>query len=195
MSKKQEKIEKKRKFAIWGFHDDGIWDIYIGLGIVWLGLIVLNGWIRWLAFLVIPLAAVPYLLKQKITFRRLDQIKFKKQKIRARIEFGLLIPVILVGLMMLFKDEPGINGLNQYFIKNFLVVLASFLLLTSFFLAFALNYQRLYFHGLLIFFSFFMDSLFFSKRPFGLAIWAGVIIMVAGSVALWQFVRKTPMNI
>ncbi len=194
MSKKKIKLEKKRKFAFWGFHNDGIWDIYIGLGVIWLGLLVLKGWSGWLVVLVIPLVAIPYWLKQKITIPRLDEIIFKKQQFRARIEFGLFIPVILVGLMMLLKDEPGLSGVFQYFKTNIVVVMSVFLLLSCFFLAYVLNYQRLYFHGLLIFFSFFMDSLFFLEQPLGLAIWAGVIILVAGAFALWQFVGKSQLK-
>jgi hypothetical protein len=191
MSKKQKKLQKKRQFALWRFYDDGVFDIFIGLGIIWLGIIVLKGWSGWLGLLWLVLPFLAYGLKKVITLPRSENLKTPKIQKRARFGLGLLLAVVLILLLFLLKDEPGLSGMWQFIQSNIQAVLAVFLGTVCFFLAYSLAYQRLYLHGILIFFGFFMDSGLFSKQPFGLAIWAGTIILIAGLAALWQFVRKT----
>lgn len=195
MSKKQKKILKKRQYALWGFYDDGVFDMAIGLGIIWLGVIVLRGWSAWFALLCPVLPVLAYGLKRIVTLPRSENLKIPKTQKRARFGLGLLLAVVLIVILFLLKDEPGLSGLWHFIGKNIQLVLAIFLGTASIFLAYSLAYQRLYFHGLLIFFGFFMDSWLFSKQPFGLAIWAGLIIFIAGAAALWQFVRKTAASV
>ena len=193
MSKKQKKLQKKRQYALWGFFDDGIFDIFIGLGIIWLGVIVLKGWSAWFGLLCLVLPFLAYALKLVVTLPRAENLKIPKTQKRARFGLGLLLTVVLILILFLLKDEPGLSGMWKFIQANIQPVLAVFLGTFFFFLAYSLAYQRLYLHGILIFFGFFMDSGFFSKQPYGLAIWAGMIIFISGVAVLWQFVRKTPV--
>ena len=193
MSKKQRKLLKKRQYALWGFFDDGVFDMFIGLGVIWLGIIVLKGWSAWFSLLCLALPFLAYALKRVVTLPRAENLKIPKTQKRARFGLGLLLAVVLIVILFLLKDEPGLSGLWHFIVMNIQSVLAVFLGTLSIFLAYSLAYQRLYLHGILIFFGFFMDSGFFSRQPYGLAIWAGMIIFMSGLAVLWQFVRKTPL--
>jgi hypothetical protein len=192
MSKKQKKLQKKRRYALWGFYGDGVFDVFIGIAVIWLGILILKQWSGWLGLLCLLLPFPAYGLKRVITLPRAENLKIPKEQKRARFGLGLLLAAVLFLLLFLLKDEPGLPGMWQFIRSNIQPVLAVVLGTLSFYLAYSLAYQRLYLHGILIFFGFFMDSGFFSKQPFGLAIWAGMIILISGFLAIWQFIRKIP---
>ncbi len=189
MSKKsRKKLEKKAKL-VWYYFDDGIWDTFIGLVAAWVGLMLFFQWHLWLLAVLIPLSLLPYILKMWLVVPRLANVKITMPLKRARVEMALIMLAIFIGLLFLLKDEAGLAGVMTYFKQNVGMMTGVLFGMVSFYLAYALVFQRLYFHGLLIMIAFMVDSWLKSGQPFGFAIYGGMIIFFSGVYLLVKFLR------
>jgi len=192
MSKKSKKNQEKRNTYIWKFFEDGIWDIFIGMLIIWLGLILFYQWSGWYALILILFPFIPYALKKWITLPRANQIKLKPKKRRAIIEMGLIVLAIFVMLLFVVKKEPGLPGVFQYIRENGILVLGAFLGTATWFVAYALGFQRLYFYGLLIFVGFFFEYWLKTEKTFSFSVFSGIIILFSGIYLFFTFLKLKP---
>ncbi len=192
MSKKSRKRLEKKAKLVWYFFDDGIWDIFIGLLAAWLGLMFFFQWHLWLLAGLIPLSLLVYILKTWLVVPRLTNVKITMPLKRARVEMGLIMSAIFIGLLFLLKDEAGLTGVMLYIKQNIGLMTGVFFGMVSFYLAYALVFQRLYFYGLLIMIAFMADSWLTSGQPFGFAIYGGMIIFFSGAYLLVKFLRAHP---
>jgi len=189
MSKKSKKNREKRESLIWKFFEDGIWDIYLGILVLWLGLIIYYRWSGWFGLMVIPFAIIPILLKRWVTLPRAGDMKLKSKKKRNITGIAIIVVAIFAILLFSLKKEPGLPGLLHYIQENSNLVIGSLLGTVTWFLAYALGFQRLYFYGLLLFVAFFFDSGLSAEKPFGFTVAAGVIILLAGSYLFFKFLK------
>ncbi len=194
MSKRQHRLEQKRKQAIWYFFEDGIWELYVGLVALWMGLIVRFAWPFWFVFLMIPFVMLPLWLKNKLTLPRLSKLKLTSQK---RIGTWLIAAVLLIANGVIFfvmKEEPGLKGWETFLVENDLVIAAMVSGSICLYLAYAFGFQRLYSYALLLFISFFAEAWLFAGQRVGVVSFAGFIIAVAGVNLLLKFLRKEPAS-
>ncbi|MHB8133963.1 MAG: hypothetical protein ACYDH1_07020 [Anaerolineaceae bacterium] len=190
MSKKSKKNKEKRESLIWKFFEDGIWDIYLGILVIWLGLIIYFHWSNWFGLMIIPFAIIPIMLKRWVTLPRAVDLKLKAKKKRKITGIAIIVVVIFSVLLFSLKKEPGLTGLFHYIQENSNLVIGSLLGTVTWFLAYALGFQRLYFYGLLLFVAFFFDSGLSTEKPFGFTVVAGVIILLAGSYLFFKFFKE-----
>jgi hypothetical protein len=196
MSKRQRKLEQKRKQAIWNYFDDGIWELYFGLAALWLGLIVRFYWPVWYVFLILPLLFVPLWLKEKITLPRISKLKLTIQKRKGILAIGLVLLFANMVVLLVMKDEPGLTGLNEFLAKNDLVIASMVTGSICLYLAYAFGFQRLYSYAVLLFVGFFAEAWLFPEQRLGIVSFAGFIIVAAGVSLLLQFLRKNqPLSI
>jgi len=189
MSKKSKKNRKKRESTIWKYFEDGIWDIYLGVLVIWFGLIIYYQWSGWFGLMVIPFTIIPVLLKLWVTLPRASDLKVKSKKKRNITGIAVIVVAIFSVLLFSLKKEPGLPGLLHYIQENINLVIGSLLGTVTWFLAFALGFQRLYFYGLLLFVAFFFDSGLSAEKHFGFTVVAGVIILLAGSYLFFKFLK------
>jgi len=125
MSKKSKKNRKKRESLIWKYFEDGIWDIYLGILVMWLGLIIYYRWSGWFGLMVIPFAIIPILLKRWVTLPRAGDLKLKAKKKRKITGIAVIVVAIFSVLLFSLKKEPGLPGLLHYVQDNIKLVIGS----------------------------------------------------------------------
>lgn len=189
MSRRQQKLEKKRIQILWKFFDDGVWDFYFGLVAVWLGIIIRLGWPAIGLLVMIPMVALPMWLKQKFTFPHISQIKISAPKRKGVLGMVLFFVVVIIGLIFILKDHPGINGFFVYIAQNALVIGAFGFGAFTWVTAYALGYRRLHLYGVLIFAALFLDAWLFAAQPIGLAFFSGLIIIGSAASVFVQFLQ------
>ena len=192
MTKKSKKKMEKRGKSIWKFFEDGIWDIFIGMLIIWLGLMTFYKWSGWFTLVLIVFPFIPYVLKKWVTLPRANHIKLKPKKRRAVIEIGVIVFAIIVILLFIVKKEPGLAGVFNYIKENGILVLGAFLGTLTWYGAYALGFQRLYFYGLLIFVGFFFEFWLKTEKTFSFSVFSGVIILLSGSYLFFNFFKLAP---
>lgn len=190
MTKKSKKNLEKRSSYIWKFFEDGIWDIFLGMLIIWLGLMMFYKWSGWYALVLITFSIVPYVLKKWVTLPRANQIKLKPKRRRAIIEMGVIVFTIIVILLFIVKKEPGLAGVFSYIQENGILVLGAVLGTLTWYVAYALGFQRLYFYGLLIIVGFFFEFWLTIEKTFSFSVFSGVIILLSGSYLFINFLKS-----
>ena len=192
MTKKSKKNLEKRGKSIWKFFEDGIWDIFLGMLIIWLGLMTFYKWSGWYALVLIVFPIIPYVLKKWVTLPRVNQIKLKPKKRRAITEMGLIVFAIIIILLLIVKKEPGLAGVFSYIKENGVLVLGAILGTVTWYVAYAFGFQRLYFYGLLIFVGFFFEFWLTIEKTFSFSVFSGVIILLSGSYLFFTFFKSVP---
>jgi len=192
MTKKSKKNLEKRGKSIWKFFEDGIWDIFIGMLIIWLGLMMFYKWSGWFTLVLFVFPFIPYALKNWVTLPRANYIKLKPKKRRAVIETGVIVFAIIVILLFIVKKEPGMEGVFNYIKENGILVLGAVLGTLTWYGAYALGFQRLYFYGLLIFVGFFFEFWLKTEKTFSFSVFSGVIILLSGSYLFFNFFKLAP---
>jgi len=189
MSRKQKKMEKKQTQLRWFYFEDGVWDLYFGLAAVCLGLVIrLHSSALWM-LVVVPLLGLPLWLKEKLILPHLSQLKIQVPKRKGILGMGVFLLAVIIALVFVFKDQAGFGGVFSYIGENALVMAAIFSGSLTWFLAYAFGFRRLYLYGVLIFAAVFMDAWLFSAQPWGLAFFAGLIIIGSAASVFTQFLR------
>jgi len=189
MARKQKKSSKHPEI-VWKFMGDGVWEIALGVAVIWAGVITLLRWsILWF-LAAIGLGLVVYFLKKTFIFPLYKKIKIPYVKSRNTIELIILAIIILFGLLSIFKQEPGWMGYWNYLQENTFIMVATFSAIISFFIAYTSLNPRFYLHGILLFMTYFLEATFFVENPLGLSIGAGIVMLISGIVAFRQFLQQ-----
>jgi len=188
MAKKSKK-KVTRTDHVWKFMGDGIWEMTLGLIVIWAGVIILMRWsFLWFlpAFIFFGLGII---LKTKFIIPHAKKIQLPRYRIRAAGELVILTVVVLIILLSLLKDEPGLIGYWHYFQENALLMAAILSTLICFFIALITKSPQFYLHGILLFMTLILDAIFFSDKPVGLALGAGIVMLISGMVNLKRFIQ------
>ncbi|MDJ0835682.1 MAG: hypothetical protein QNK37_04145 [Acidobacteriota bacterium] len=198
-----KQLERK---AFRSFYQDGLWDIYLGLLLLGMGLprildeLGLPSAPGREALIMLPLVIFALMLlvlgKKWITSPRLGYVKFSPARKKKTTVIGLILVItFLLGAGLYALVETGLvnlGGGNHLFLVFFVVLSAGVFAL----MAYLLDFRRLYAYGLL-----FALALPAAKAlqgagsayPFLIAYVSGAIIMLAAGVAaLLRFVHKYP---
>lgn len=189
MARKQKK-NSMRPDVVWKFMGDGIWEIALGLAVIWAGVITLLQWsILWF-LAVIVLGLLVYLLKKAFIFPHYKKINLPRVRYRKTVELIILSLIIFLGLMSILKKEPGWIGYWRYLQENTFIMIAILSAIICFLIAFTTLTPRFYLHGFLLFMTFFLEATFFVEKPMGLSIGAGIVMLLSGIVTLRQFLPQ-----
>lgn len=194
MSKRQQKMERQRKEIIWNFFEDGIWDIYIGLSAIWIGVIIHFKWSVFFVLLVAPLITLPLWAKQQLTLPRSKLIKNKIAKRKAVLIMGLILLAANILIVFVMKPEPGLTGIMAHLNTNMIVISSMVIGSLTWFIAYAFGFRRLYSYGLLMFLAMFLEAWLFPGQFLGLEALAGLIVSFSGISILIQFMRRYPLS-
>jgi hypothetical protein len=176
---------------VWKFFDDGIWEMFLGLVVIWGGFITLQQWpILWILIALILLFLV-YLLKKKFVYPHVKLIRIKFGKRRMVIELMVLVAIIFFVMMSILKKEPGLAGYWLYMKENVLIMAGIFSSIVSFFIAFITKSPQFYLHGILLLLTFYIDASVLAEKPLGLVMGAGTVMLVSGGVNFKQFFQSS----
>jgi hypothetical protein len=140
------------------------------------------------------------LAKKYITQRRLGYVKFGRQRKDLKIKTVIILFINLIALLIIYILRLTIPEfrltISGYLDGLFIGLL--FIALPLCFVAYFLQYNRLYFIAVLIGLSFFLSDVFsiFIPEPFDALTAFGVVsiaIICEGAVFLVKFIRKYPL--
>lgn len=188
MARKKKKSEINPKKII-GFMGDGIWEIALGVAVIWAGIIIWQQWtaIYFLAALILGLPV--YYLKKFLIFPRRKLINYPPKRSRATLELLIVVLVVLFGLISILKDEPGLAGYLHYIQSNALIMTGIVTTIIALFIAFAKKLPQFNLHGLLLFMTCLIDASYYKDHPIGLVMGAGIVMVVSGVVNLRRFLE------
>lgn len=196
-----KQMEKKAWQIYFG---DGIWDIYLGLIFVGMGLLAVfersgaPDLLKYGQFGLLLGFGIFILIigKRKITIPRLGYVEFGPKRKRNKTLVTILLTIsavfglVVMVLFMLARDfMPGLLTLlkNPLFFPLFM---AGWFTLVFGVMAWFLDFSRLYIHAILIGSSLVL-SLYF--KLFILLVIVGAIILAIGIIYLIRFIHKYPM--
>ena len=187
--------------------EDGILDIYFGILVLGMGIaITLSDIIpdplnKIIPFIFIGPGLIFFLAAKKyITQPRLGVVKFglKRKGRKLKIVIGLSINfIILLTIFIIRIVNPELDLEFPGYLDGLIIGLL-FITLPICFVAYFLQYPRLYFIGLLVGLSFFLSDLFsiLIPEPFDALTAFGIVsctIIFIGLVSLIKFIRKYPL--
>jgi hypothetical protein len=181
--------------------EDGIFEIYFGilhlsltLGVV-LDEVLPSPYSSILTFLVIGLGLIFFLIAKKyISQPRLGKVKFGRKRIARKVKTIAVLAVNFFALLIIYL----IGILNPQFRLNLpgylygLIVGLLFFTLPLCFVAYFLQFKRLYFMAILLGLSFFLDeifALFLIPEPFDSLLAFGMISITILSIGIVVFIR------
>ena len=175
---------------IWKFFGDGLWEIGLGLIIIWGGVLVRMKWsILWIMPALVLLFLV-YFLKRKYVFPHAKDVHLPRIKKRVTQELIILALIIFIVMLTLLKTEPGLGGYWSYLQKNTLTMIGVILATACLFIGFISKITQYFLHAIMILLTFFLDASVFIEAPLGMAIGAGIIMLISGIVNFRQFQKS-----
>ena len=175
------------------YFEDGIWDIMIGVIFLLVGVAI---WYDMNALSLAPLLLVfsPALIKKKITLPRTGHIQVKKQR-KTLVSFTFFALVVLLegGILYLGVLNPSSNSLVQFFTQNLLLLSGVMIALTMIFIAWYMNFQRLYIYAGLTVLDFTIMRWWGHLAGISLTL-TGLVILMIGLLILNRFIKDHPLS-
>lgn len=174
------------------YFEDGIWDIMIGVIFLLVGVAV---WYDMNALSLVPLLLVfsPALIKKKVTLPRTGHIQVKKQrKTLVGSTFFALVVLLEGGILYLGMLNPSSNNLVQFFTQNLLLLSGVMIALTMIFIAWYMNFQRLYVYAGLTVLVFAIMRWWGHLAGISLTL-TGLVILMIGLLILNKFIKDHPL--
>jgi hypothetical protein len=179
---------------VWKFFGDGIWEIALGMAVIWGGVLIRLQWsILWMLPALI-LVLLIYWLKKKFAFPYAKEIHLPRVKKRVTTELVILTVVIFFVLLTILKDEPGLAGYWKYIQENSLTLIGITSSIISLFIVFITKFSQFALHAFMLFLTFLMEEAYFKEAPIGLAIGAGIVMFISGVFTLRQFIKAHPVK-
>ncbi|RPH94168.1 MAG: hypothetical protein EHM72_15800 [Calditrichaeota bacterium] len=180
--------------------EDGLWDVYLGLMLLGMGVsILLDDLGYWLSeywiLIFSPLLILPILLKKWITVPRMGVVKFgSKRRYRVLLTVVLFFFIFLAGLTLYRSPDRPFYILDVPITRSAFIWFHSTLLIFCI-AAFLLNFNRLYLYSILFalpypFRMIMKQAPGWSVASSSLFFISAAIIMVIGLRLLRQFLRK-----
>jgi hypothetical protein len=191
---KSEKVEQKidlnnlEKKAWQSHFDDGLWEIMFGVMVLGMGLrqFTDNLWF----YLLVPGAAVIWLVGRKyVTTPRIGLVKFGSPRIKRPTIAGMgpvAAVVIVFFFLLLVRPALDLSRAETGLVLGILVIL-----ILSF-IAYSIDFPRLYMYGVLLGMSMGLTEAFGDRIGSVAFLGSGCISLFIGLVLLVRFVQKYP---
>ena len=174
------------------YFEDGIWDIMIGVIFLLVGVAV---WYDMNALSLVPLLLLisPPLIKKKVTLPRTGYIRIKKQR-KTLVSFTFFALVFLLegGILYLGMLNPSSNRLVQFFTQNLSLLSGVLIAITMLFIAWYMNFQRLYIYAGLTVLVFIIMRWWGHLAGISLTL-TGLLILMIGLLVLDKFIKNHPV--
>lgn len=200
MSKMSDRIDLKdiERKAYTSYHEDGIIDLFIGLGILTMSLYVYAEMIYLMGAFVAVYIPIYMSMKKKITFPRLGQVTFSKSRTgRTQNSFRFLIAVNVIGVLAGFYFWWSFSGGSPpswfpMFVEYFPIVIGAIGAGAFAIIAYITDITRFNKYAAVTLVT--LGSAYFIPIPFLFHVAAlGSLIAIAGYLQLASFKRKYPI--
>jgi hypothetical protein len=191
---KSEKVEQKIDLnklerKAWQSHfDDGLWEIMFGVMVVGMALRIFTDSV-W-SYLLVPGAAVIWLVGRKyITTPRIGLVKFRSPRVKRQtiaVMGTAAAAVIMLFFLLLVRPALDLSQTGTGLVLAFLVIL-----ILSF-IAYFIDFPRLYMYGVLLGMSMGLNEAFGDRIGSVAFLVTGCISLLIGLVLLFRFVQRHP---
>ena len=181
-----------------GYHQDGLLDIFLGLGIIFSVAVIKFGFVWFVAILPAIFWPLWMSAKEAITAPRLvgsqisqEQVAQGRTAILGFTSVGFVALILGLVVFWIFSTDSAPAGLNNWLRENFLIamgVIGSFILALA---ALLTRITRYYAYALLAFLAGVGGPLL-DIRPLFYTIAFGLIMLLSGLVILLRFTRTHP---
>lgn len=195
----QQDLKKLEKSLYSKFQEDGIWDIFLGLFFIVLGLskeLYLQSDVddMMLGIIIGSSAPLYILLKRKITKPRIGYVRFSKNNLKKHrssyIYLALItVAIIIIGTMVYLKNFPSDYSIMFFQEYKILFFIMFSLLLTA--VSFLFNIKRFLWYAVIIMLLFFLSSIMQFNQSY-LLTFTGIIIIANGLKHIIEFIKKYP---
>ena len=186
--------KKGDQFAF--FLEDGLLDLFVGLGVAFAGLSILTGMI-WMAGIFIPVflpsiqAARKRLLAPRIG-KMVQNSQQQAQTQRLLFSYTLLLGILFLAGIVLFLAFDFMSGpINNWLRQHFLLLLGTIFGSVWAFVGAMLKNKRFFLYGIMTFAA--LSTAQYTAVPFWLAMVAlGILIAFVGLLILIRFLERYP---
>jgi hypothetical protein len=185
------RLEEAERRAWTVYYEDGLWDIFLGLLLLGGGLRSLNGSLWFYLFIVAGVLA--FVLGRKfMTIPRVGVIKFGPQREhRRRVLLILLLVSVLLAIALLLPPALGLAAPGA----AAGLVLAFAVPLVLVYMAYLLDFRRLYGYAFLVAIFMIITELFSPEAGSWVQVGVGVIVLIVGLWQLISFLRSYPLPV
>jgi hypothetical protein len=187
------KLKELERRAWTSFFQDGLWDIYLGLMLLALGLYAQFEFdYLVLAAMFVPAILVLILGKRLITAPRLGRVQFgRKRRVSLMQAAAVLLAALALGVVLylvsfVYSPEAGTAGVDWM-----PIVLAAVPLVVFFFTALLLDFKRLYYIGAVFAVGFYSTTMLHNGIPFFIS---AAAVLLPGTIIFAGFLRKHPLS-
>jgi hypothetical protein len=190
-----KEIERR---AFLSYHEDGILDIYLGIGIMMASSVFFYEYFIGLTGVVALLPILYAASKKQITIPRLGYVKFSNStqgKARRSITLALLLGTLsaVAGFFAFYSViSSGYNWIEP-FIENWKIVIASILLVVFYLFGYVSELERMYYYAVVSFLVF-ISGLIITVSGYWFPLILGGIICVNGLIHLYRFTQDYPLE-
>jgi hypothetical protein len=190
-----KEIERR---AFLSYHEDGILDIYLGIGIMMASSVFFYEYFIGLTGVVALLPILYAASKKQITIPRLGYVKFSNStqgKARRSITLALLLGTLsaVAGFFAFYSViSSGYNWIEP-FIENWKIVIASILLVVFYLFGYVSELKRMYYYAVVSFLVF-ISGLIITVSGYWFPLILGGIICVNGLIHLYRFTQDYPLE-
>ena len=186
-----KKIERK---AYISYHQDGLWDVFLGTIILAWGLSMMTAMAAMGGVWFVVLFPLLMAAKRRITYPRLGYAQFPGAG-RGKQQMTILLAIVMllgVLVLLLWTSQLGSSGLRDWLRRYFVVAFGGMLALVLCIMGRIQWIKRLYVYAVVIFLSFAGAQWLDFHLKFGF-IAAGAVVAFSGVVLLIRFLRKYPL--
>jgi len=186
-----KKIERK---AYMSYHQDGLWDIFLGAIILAWGVSMMTEMASMSGVWFVVLFPLLMAAKRRITYPRLGYAEFPRAR-RSKLQMTILLAIVMllgVLVLLLWMSQLGSSSLRDWLRQYFKIAFGAMVAIVLALMAVIHWIKRLYVYAGVIFLSFAGAQRLNFHMKFSF-IAAGAIIAFSGLVLLIRFLRKYPL--
>ncbi|KPL17698.1 MAG: hypothetical protein AMJ92_11285 [candidate division Zixibacteria bacterium SM23_81] len=186
-----KKIERK---AYMSYHQDGLWDIFLGAIILAWGVSMMTEMASMNGVWFVVLFPLLMAAKRRITYPRLGYAEFPRAR-RSKLQMTILLAIVMllgVLVLLLWMSQLGSSSLRDWLRQYFKIAFGAMVAIVLALMAVIHWIKRLYVYAGVIFLSFAGAQRLNFHMKFSF-IAAGAIIAFSGLVLLIRFLRKYPL--
>lgn len=186
-----KKIERK---AYMSYHQDGLWDIFLGAIILAWGVSMMTEMASMSGVWFVVLFPLLMAAKRRITYPRLGYAEVPRAR-KSKLQMTILLGIVMllgVLVLLLWTSQLGSSSLRDWLRRYFEIAFGAMVAIVLCIMGLIHWIKRLYVYAVVMFLGFAGAHRFNFHMKFSF-IAAGAIILLSGVVLLIRFLRKYPL--
>jgi hypothetical protein len=186
-----KKIERK---AYMSYHQDGLWDIFLGLVIIGWGISMATYLASLVGVWFVVFFPILMAAKRRITYPRLGYAEFPRAR-KSKLQMTILLAIVMllgVLVLLLWTSQLGSSSLRNWLRQYFETAFGAMVAIVLCIMGLIHWIKRLYVYAVVMFLGFAGAQRLNFHMKFSFIV-VGAIVSFSGVVLLIRFLRKYPL--